>query len=39
MKGIDEEYVPKFKFFKINKSQVKGISDTEKTMICFIDIS
>ncbi len=24
MKGIDEEFVPKFKFFKINKSIVKS---------------
>ena len=46
MKGIDEEFIPKFKFFKINKSIVKssinlqGITDiVEKKMICFIDIS
>ena len=24
MKGIDEEFIPKFKFFKINKSIVKS---------------
>ena len=39
MKGIDEEYIPKFKFFKINKSQVKGTGDVDKIMICFVDIS
>jgi signal transduction histidine kinase len=46
MKGIDEEFIPKFKFFKINKSTVKSSMDihgytdlTEKKMICFIDIS
>ena len=46
MKGIDDDFIPKFKFFKINKSVVKssinlkGITDNvEKKMICFIDIS
>ena len=46
MKGIDEEFIPKFKFFKINKSIVKssinlqGITDVvEKKMICFIDLN
>jgi hypothetical protein len=46
MKGIDEEFIPKFKFFKINKSIVKSsinleglTDDVERKMICFIDIS
>ena len=40
MKGIDEEYVPKFKFFQIKKSLIKGKNnEDEKIMICFIDIS
>jgi hypothetical protein len=42
MKDIDEEYVPKFKFFQIKKSKIKDISSSKsdtKTMICFIDIS
>jgi hypothetical protein len=40
MKGIDDEYVPKFKFFQIKKSQIKTQSGEDlKLMICFIDIS
>ena len=48
MKGIDEEFVPTFKYFKINKSKItftNRYSDSdenkvqERTMICFIDIS
>lgn len=42
MKDIDEEYIPKFKFFQIKKSKIKDISSSKsdtKTMICFIDIS
>ena len=40
MKNIDEEYIPKFKFFQIKRSFVKGTSKLDsKTMICFIDIS
>lgn len=39
MRGIDEEFIPKFKFFKINKSQVRGAGEADKTMICFVDIS
>ena len=40
MKGIDEEYVPKFKFFQIKKSLIKSANnEDEKVMICFIDIS
>ena len=40
MKNIDEEFVPKFKFFQIKKSEIKTMGDdAEKIMICFIDIS
>ena len=39
MRGIDEEFIPKFKFFKINKSLVRGAGEVDKTMICFVDIS
>ena len=46
MEGIDEEFIPKFKFFKINKSifksslNLQGVTEiAEKKMICFIDIS
>ena len=40
MRGIDEEFMPKFKFFKINKSKIKTLkNEEEKTMLCFIDIS
>ena len=40
MKGIDDEYIPKFKFFQIKKSKLKISGDeNEKSMICFIDIS
>ena len=40
MKNIDEEFVPKFKFFQIKKSIIKTMGDNqEKQMICFVDIS
>ena len=42
MKGIDEEYVPKFKFFQIKKSYLKnkaGVGGQQKEMVCFIDVS
>ena len=40
MKGIDEEFVPKFRFFQIKKSVINTMGDnSEKIMICFIDIS
>ena len=40
MKNIDDEYIPKFKFFQIKRSHVKGVTEQDdKTMICFIDIS
>jgi hypothetical protein len=40
MKGIAEEFIPKFKFLQIKKSQVKSFSkEDEKMMICFIDVS
>lgn len=35
--GIDKEKMPKFKYFQIKKSFVKG--ETEKSMLSFIDIS
>lgn len=40
MQGIQEEYLPKFKFFQFKKSQVKVLEDQEeKVMLCFTDIS
>ena len=40
MKGIDEEFIPKFKFLQIKKSMIKSLEKgQEKTMLCFIDIS
>jgi signal transduction histidine kinase len=40
MKGIDEEFIPKFKFLQVKKSMIKSFKKgSEKTMICFIDIS
>lgn len=40
MKGIDDEYIPKFKFFQIKKSYIKGFQGSVyREMICFIDIS
>ena len=40
MKNIDDEYIPKFKFFQIKRSFVQGTTKLDsKTMICFIDIS
>ena len=37
MMGINEEYLPKFKFFQFKKSMIMG--NTKKFMLCFIDIS
>ena len=40
MKGIDDEYIPKFKFLQIKKSLIKSFNlEEQRTMICFIDIS
>ena len=50
MKGIEDDFIPTFKFFKINKSQIEIKQRVEKdgnfqeikslkTMVCFIDIS
>jgi hypothetical protein len=40
MKNIDDEYIPKFKFFQIKRSFIKSPDKTDsKVMICFIDIS
>ena len=40
MKNIDEEYIPKFKFFQIKRSFIKSPDKKDnKIMICFIDIS
>ena len=41
MRGIDEEFIPTFKFFQFKKSNIKdptaGLAD--QTMLCFNDIS
>jgi len=40
MKGVDEEYVPKFRFFQIKSSNIKTpTNEGNKVMICFVDIS
>lgn len=50
MKGIEDDFIPTFKFFKINKSLIEVKQRMEKdghfmeiksikSMICFIDIS
>ena len=40
MKNIDDEYVPKFKFFQIKRSFIKSPDKKDnKIMLCFIDIS
>jgi len=40
MKGVDEEFVPKFRFFQIKLSTIKtNTNETAKIMICFVDIS
>ena len=40
MKGVDEEYVPKFRFFQIKLSNIKTpTNESNKVMICFVDIS
>ena len=40
MRGIDDEYVPQFKFFQVKRSYIKQANGkNDKQMICFIDIS
>jgi signal transduction histidine kinase len=40
MKGIDEQYIPKFKFIQIKKSQIKSLEGkVNRSMLCFNDIS
>ena len=40
MKGVDDEFIPKFRFFQVKISHVKTNIDQEgRLMICFIDIS
>lgn len=40
MKNIDDEFVPKFKFFQIKRSFIKSPDRKDnKIMLCFIDIS
>jgi len=42
MRGIDEEYIPKFKFFTFKRSLIKdasGKKDQDQVMLCFSDIS
>ena len=38
MENLYDDYVPSFKFFKIQKSNVKLLKQNQ-SMICFIDIS
>ena len=39
MKGIDEEYIPKFKFIQFKISEMKNANGDKRTMLCFNDIS
>jgi hypothetical protein len=40
MKGIDDDYIPDFKFFQFKKSFVKDLTnDHERIMLTFNDIS
>jgi hypothetical protein len=40
MRGIDEEFLPTFKFFQFKKSKIKDtLNDSESYMLCFSDIS
>lgn len=40
MKGIDEEFIPKFKFIQIKKSMIKSFDgQATKVMLSFNDIS
>jgi hypothetical protein len=40
MKGIDEEFIPKFKFLQVKKSAIKSFKEGYgETMLCFVDIS
>jgi hypothetical protein len=38
MRGIDEDFIPPFKYFQFKKSYIKGF-DGEHIMLCFQDIS
>jgi len=40
MKGVDDEFIPKFRFFQIKISNIKtNANESAKVMVCFIDIS
>jgi signal transduction histidine kinase len=39
MRGIDDEYIPKFKFIQFKKSEIKNDKGQERVMLCFNDIS
>jgi hypothetical protein len=40
MRGIDEEFIPSFKFFQFKKSKIKDqLTGNPKIMLCFSDIS
>ena len=40
MKGVDEEFLPQFRFFQIKLSQIKSPGDEQdKVMLCFVDMS
>ena len=40
MRGIDDEFVPSFKFFQFKKSMIRDKSNnSEQVMLCFSDIS
>ena len=39
MRGLDVEFVPKFKFIQFKKSEIKNNNGSDKVMLCFNDIS
>lgn len=42
MRGIDEEYLPTFRFFQFKKSMIRDLdkkSGKDQVMLCFYDIS
>lgn len=39
MRGIDEDYIPQFKFIQFKKSEIKNADDQDRLMLCFTDIS
>lgn len=39
MRGLDVEFVPKFKYIQFKKSEIKNNNGSDKVMLCFNDIS